>query len=89
MKTQPETRARSTKEAGKRALNLWVSKANQACTTQRARYSKNFARCDVGGRARPWRPPRLCEFAGCELAHAASSMLAALLHLLVANVLYW
>ena len=29
----------------------------------------------------------MCEFAGCELAHAASSMVAALLQLLVANVL--
>ena len=35
MKTQPETRARSTKEAGKRALNLWVSKANQARSIHR------------------------------------------------------
>ena len=32
MRTQPETRARSAQEAGKRALNLWGSKANQACT---------------------------------------------------------
>ena len=32
MRTQPETRARSSQEAGKRALNLWGSKANQACT---------------------------------------------------------
>ena len=31
MRTQPETRARSSQEAGKRALNLWGSKANQAC----------------------------------------------------------
>ena len=49
--------------------------------------NKTFARCDVGGRAQSCRPPRLCEFAGCELAHAASSMVAALLQLLVANVL--
>ena len=33
MRTQPETRARSAQEAGKRALNLGASKANQACTT--------------------------------------------------------
>ena len=32
MRTQPETRARSAQEAGKRALNLGASKANQACT---------------------------------------------------------
>ena len=32
MRTQPETRARSAQEAGKRALNLWGSKANQACS---------------------------------------------------------
>ena len=32
MRTTPETRARSAQEAGKRALNLWVFKANQACT---------------------------------------------------------
>ena len=32
MRTQPETRARSSQEAGKRALNLWGSKGNQACT---------------------------------------------------------
>ena len=31
MRPQPETRARSAQEAGKRALNLWGSKANQAC----------------------------------------------------------
>ena len=31
MRTQPETRARSAQEAGKRALNLGASKANQAC----------------------------------------------------------
>ena len=31
MRTQPETRARSSQEAGKRALNLRGSKANQAC----------------------------------------------------------
>ena len=31
MRTQPETRARSSQEAGKRALNLGASKANQAC----------------------------------------------------------
>ena len=31
MRTTPETRARSSQEAGKRALNLWGSKANQAC----------------------------------------------------------
>ena len=48
---------------------------------------KNFARCDVGGRAWSCRSPRLCELAGCDLAHAASSMVAALLHLLVANML--
>ena len=48
---------------------------------------KTFAIGNVGGRARSWRPPRLCEFAGWELVHAASSMVAALLQLLVANVL--
>eukprot|EP00964_Phaeocystis_antarctica_P116896 scaffold80752_cov36-Phaeocystis_antarctica.AAC.2 len=32
MRTQPETRARSSQEAGKRALNLWGPKANQACS---------------------------------------------------------
>ena len=32
MRTQPETRARSAQEAGKRALNLGASKANQACS---------------------------------------------------------
>ena len=36
MRTQPETRARSAQEAGKRALNLGASKANQACTTLNA-----------------------------------------------------
>ena len=46
-----------------------------------------FAMGNVGCRARSWRPPRLCEFAGWELVHAASSMVAALLQLLVANVL--
>ena len=46
-----------------------------------------FAIGNVGGRARSWRPPRLCEFADWELVHAASSMVAALLQLLVANVL--
>ena len=35
MRTQPETRARSSQEAGKRALNLWGSKANQACRNSR------------------------------------------------------
>ena len=34
MRTQPETRARSAQEAGKRALNLGASKANQACKVQ-------------------------------------------------------
>ena len=42
---------------------------------------------NVGGRAWSWCTPRLCEFAGWELVHAASSMVAALLQLLVANVL--
>eukprot|EP00964_Phaeocystis_antarctica_P078813 scaffold49042_cov70-Phaeocystis_antarctica.AAC.1 len=31
MRTLPKKRARSAQEAGKRALNLWGSKANQAC----------------------------------------------------------
>ena len=34
MRTQPETRARSSQEAGKRALNLRGSKANQACISR-------------------------------------------------------
>ena len=48
---------------------------------------KKVARSDVGERARPCRTQRLCEFAGCDVAQAASSMVAALLLLLVANVL--
>ena len=48
---------------------------------------KKFARSDVGERARPCRLQRLCELAGCDVAQAASSMVAALLLLLVANVL--
>ena len=31
MRTQPETRARSSQEAGKRALNLGGNRTNQAC----------------------------------------------------------
>ena len=34
MRTQPETRARSSQEAGKRARKLSRYKANQACRTQ-------------------------------------------------------
>ena len=33
MRTQPETRARSSQEPGKRARKLSRYKANQACTT--------------------------------------------------------
>ena len=47
----------------------------------------NFARCDVGGRARSWCPQRPCELAGWVLADAASSPAAALLQLLVVHVL--
>ena len=37
MRTQPETRARSAQEAGKRALNLGASKPNQACRAESRR----------------------------------------------------
>ena len=49
MRTQPETRARSAQEAGKRALNLGASKTNQACT-RRVSYD---SRLNGGSRAFP------------------------------------
>ena len=53
MRTQPETRARSSQEAGKRALNLRGSKANQACNSPWALASAPTAtRGDAPGRAR-------------------------------------
>ena len=48
--------------------------------------SKNFARCDVGGRAQSRCQQRPCEFAGWVLVDAALSSAIAMLQLLVVGV---
>ena len=46
MRTQPETRARSSQEAGKRARKLSRYKANQAC--KNAKHAKSRGRVCCG-----------------------------------------
>ena len=53
MRTQPETRARSSQEAGKRALNLRGSKANQACSPGERRGLNAFSYVSSSYNA-PW-----------------------------------
>ena len=61
MRTQPKTRARSAQEAGNRALNLGVSKANQACkhTTPISRLPLRRRRAAQQVEAAAWRRARV------------------------------